>query len=129
VTAFQVGWALLHHDLCRHAAQTLADVLGRLECVDRDVQWSLQLLRRDLLRHLADGEPWRAAPALDAVLTLDTTAWAVLAGLIGECPALHMALLAPQRRLDPAALTFASCNADIAAARAYLATLESRLSG
>jgi hypothetical protein len=129
VTAFQAGWTLLFQDVCRHAARTLADVLARLECADRDVQRSLKTLRRDLLRHLRNGEPWLAAPALDALLALDTIAWAVLVGLIAECPAVHAAMHATYHKIDPTAVTFVSGNADIAAVRAYLANLESRLTG
>jgi hypothetical protein len=129
VTAFQIGWTLLYQDVCRHAARTLADVLARLECADRDVQWSLQTLRQDLLRHLGNGEPWLAAPALDALLALDTIAWAVLVALIAECPAVHVAMHSTQHKIDPTAATFVSRNADIAAVRVYLDTLESRLAG
>jgi hypothetical protein len=127
LTAFRIGWSLLHHDVCRHAARVLADALAGIECVDRDSQWALQTLRHDLLRHLDAGQPWRAASALDAILALDTAAWAVLQALIAECPAGHAAMSGTQRQIDPAAVTSLSRNADIAAVRAYLETIASRL--
>jgi Family of unknown function (DUF6178) len=130
VTAFQVGWAVLHRDLCRHAATTVIDVLEDLECDDRDVQGSLQTLRRALLRHAANGEPWRARPALDAILMLDPPAWAVLLALVAECPTLHAALTTRGRtRVDPSAFAFVARNSEIASARQYLASLATTLTG
>jgi hypothetical protein len=131
VTAFQVGWAVLHRDLCRHAATTLAGVLADLECDDRDVQWSLKTLRREVQRHVADGEPWRARPALDAILMLDPPAWAVLVALVAECPTLHAALTTRGRapRIDPAAFAFVARSSDISAAHEYLASLGTALTG
>ncbi|HJZ77323.1 MAG TPA: DUF6178 family protein [Vicinamibacterales bacterium] len=132
VAAFQVGWAVLDRDLCRHGAAVLIDVLADLECSDRDVHWALQTLRRDLMRHLRDGEPWRAREALDAILMLDAPAWAVLRALIDECPTLHATLDSSRRqplRVDPAACTFVARNREIGAAREYLASLSSTLAG
>jgi hypothetical protein len=130
ITAFQAGWGLLHRDVCRHAAQSLVAVLATLHCPDRDLQWSLQTLRRDLIRHLDAGAPWRACEQLDAILTLDAPAWATLLSLIAECPTLHAALMSPRLlRIDPAAASFIAGNAEIAIARAWLATLGSVLSG
>ena len=132
VTAFQIGWGLLHRDLCRHAAAALIDVLADLECVDREVQWALQMLRRDLIRHVRDGEPWRARQALDAILMLDAPAWAALLALLDECPTLHAGLAAsgrPALRVDPAAFTFVARNSEIASARRYLASLSGTLAG
>jgi hypothetical protein len=127
LTGFQIGWGLLHRDLCRHAAQMLAAALDDLACTDREVHWSLQSLRLELLRQLARGEPWRARPALDALLALDGAVWAVLRGLVAECPTLHPALRAGVLRVDPAAFTLVSANAHIAAARTYLASVRARL--
>ena len=128
-TAFRIGWTLLHHDLCCHAARTLVDVLGAVQCADREVEWSLRMLRQDLRRHLAGGEPWRARPSLDALLALDATAWAVLRSWIDECATMHPAMDRGARTIDPDACTFVACNAQIAAARTYLASLEAHLSG
>src|SRR5262249_49694908 len=70
VTAFQIGWTMLHRDVCMYAAQRLIAVLGEIRCTDRDVQLRLDGLRRDLLRHIRDGEPWRARNMLDVILML-----------------------------------------------------------
>jgi hypothetical protein len=129
-TAFQVGWAVLHRDLCRAGAAALIAALANLECADRDTQWALQTLRRELMHHLRNDEPWRARDALDAILVLDAPAWAVLRALIDECPAMHAALVAagrPRLRVDPAAVTFVARNSEIAVAHGYLASLTSAL--
>jgi hypothetical protein len=131
VTAFQIGWTLLDRDVCRYAASVLIDVLADLQCSDRDVQWSLQSLRQTLIGRLRDGTPWRARPALEALLVLDTSAWAVLQALIDECPAMHAVLTAPRAllRIDPAACTFIACNRDIATVRQWLVSLPVFLAG
>jgi len=130
VTAFHIGWSLLYQDLCRHAARALIDALAGIVCADRDLQWSLQTLRHDVKRHLAQGEPWHACDALDAIIALDPVAWAVLLALIAECPAIHAAIGASRvLSVDPRAIRFAACNADVAAARAWLTTLPAALGG
>jgi hypothetical protein len=128
VTAFQVGWAVLHRDVCLHGASVLVDVLADLQCSDRDVHWALQTLRRELMRHA--GEPWKARDALDAILMLDASAWAVLRSAIDECPKMH-GTLGPSRgarlTIDPAAFTFVACNADVAVVHEWLSSLTSTL--
>lgn len=131
VTAFQAGWSILHRDVCIHTAKQLIAVLGEIRCRDRDTWLRLESLRRDLIRHTSDGEPWRARDALDAILLLDAPAWAALLGLIDQCPVLHAALGASERRsktIDPAAYAFISRTNDIASVRAFLATLPTVLS-
>jgi hypothetical protein len=108
------------------------DVLADLECSDRDVQWDLETLRRELIRHVRNGDPWRVGEALDALLPLDAPAWAVLRGLISECPTLHDALSASGRarlRIDPSLFRFVASRRDIAIARDYLSALTSVLAG
>lgn len=130
VTAFGVGWALLHREVSMSAARALADVLGDLHCDDRDVQWSLQTLRRELIRCSQDGEPWRARGALEALLMLDAVAWAVLRAFLDECPTLHTAVVTRgSLSVDPASVRFVAANTDIAAARGWLAGLMSALAG
>src|SRR5262249_45110351 len=41
VTAFQVGWTILHRDVCMYAAQRLIDVLAEIRCRDRDIHLQL----------------------------------------------------------------------------------------
>ena len=132
VTAFRVGWTVVHRELCRGGAAAAIEALADLSCDDRDVQWALQTLRRELIQHLEDGEPWRARQSLDAILMLDAPAWAVLRALIDECPAMHAALIPagrPPLRVDPDAVTFVARNSDLAAVRAYLASLPATLTG
>lgn len=130
VAAFQVGWGLLHRDLCCHAAVVLIDTLASLECSDGDTQWSLQTLRRELIRHLRGGQPWLARSAIDAILLLDALSWAVLRALLDECPTAHPALTTPRTaRIDPSAFTFVARNSEIARVRAWLASLPAALAG
>jgi hypothetical protein len=132
VTPFRIGWSVLHRDLCLYATRTLVDVLADISCSDRDVQWALEALRRELTRHLRDGAPWRARQALDAILMLDPPSWAVLRALIAEYPTLHTSLTNTGPRalkLDPEAVTFAAGNADVATVRRYLASLAVSLTG
>jgi len=129
VTAFGIGRTVLQRDVCRHAAEALIDTLSEIECSDRDVQWSLQTLRRELIEHSRDGEPARAREALDALLMLDATAWAVLRAALDDFPAVHAASQGPLLRIDPDAIAFAATNTEIAAVRRYLASLASALTG
>ena len=132
VTAFQVGWTVLRRDVCVYTANMLVAVLAGLVLADRDTRLSIDRLRRDLIRHVAEGEAWRARPALDVILTLDASAWASLLGLIDEYPVLHAALDAGKRgarTIDPADVTFISQNSDIAAVHGFVAELASILTG
>jgi hypothetical protein len=126
VTAFQVGWAILHRDVCLHAARTLIRVLDTIHCGDRDIQLRLEGLRRDLMQHIRAGEPWRARDNLDVIITMDAPAWAVLVSLIDECPVMHAALAASRQRvltINPSEFTFISERSQIRIVDRYLATL------
>jgi len=126
VTAFQLGWAILHREVCLHAAHTLITVLDEINCRDRDLQLRLEGLRRELLQHLRAGEPWRARDNLDVIITMDAPAWAVLLGLIDECPVMHAALAASRQRvlkINPSEFTFISKRSHIRVVHEYLATL------
>jgi hypothetical protein len=129
VTAFQIGWAILHRDVCMYAAHELIDVLAGLRCPDRGIQLRLHGLRRELTRHAQDREPWRARHVLDAILMLDSRAWAVLAALIEEYPIMHSALHASQRAIDPSKIEFISQDSQLAEIRAFMAALPSLLTG
>jgi hypothetical protein len=113
-----------------HAAESLAATLQSIRCVDRDIQLRLDELRYELIRHIRDGEPWRVRAGLDAIIALDTAAWAGLLGLIDECPVLHAAA-GPSRksvlRINPTDFVFISQNAQIASVREFLAALPSVL--
>ena len=130
VTAFQVGWTILHRDVCMHVAAELIEILGVLHCSDRDIQIRLDGLRHALIRDTADGEPWRASEALDVLLSLDAPSWAGLRGLLDECPVIHAAITASRRALraiSPTDFTFISQRAQLGAVREFLSELPSRL--
>jgi uncharacterized protein DUF6178 len=130
VTAFQVGWTVLHRDVCMFAAERLIDVIAGLRCRDRGIQLRLHALRRELTRHVRDRAPWRARNALDAILMLDAPAWAVLLALIDECPVMHAAIRASQRScraINAEDFEFISENSQIAVVREFMESLSSIL--
>jgi hypothetical protein len=132
VTVFQVGWTVLHKDVTMHAAKALLRVLAGLQCDDRDVQSGIVVLRAELSAGCRSGMPWRARDALDVIAILDTPAWAVLLGLIDECPVLHAALSAsrnPQvRSVSASAFQFISENSQITSIREFIQSLPETLS-
>jgi hypothetical protein len=132
IAAFQVGWTILQRDVCTFATNRLIDVLGTLRWPDRDIQLSLDRLRRELSRHVRTGEPWRTGDAMDALLMVDATAWAALQALIGECPVIHAGLRASrqsQLAVKATDFEFITHNGQIEAVRGFLADLPSVLSG
>lgn len=132
VTAFQVGWTVLHRDVGMYVAQHLIGVLVEIRCSDRDIQFQLDGLRRELAQGLGNREPWRARDALDVILMLDAPSWAALVALIDECPVIHAALDAPRerrRKIHPTDFAFISQNSQIAAVREFMASLPAALTG
>jgi hypothetical protein len=134
VSVFQVGWRVLHADVCMFVTEHLIGILGGFRCRDRQTQAGLDDLRFELSKHWRAGTPWRAADALDVVATLDLPAWAALLGLVAECPVVHAALTASVRRtrllsIDPTAFEFISDNQHIADVRAFVEGLPSLLRG
>ena len=61
ISVFQVGWTVLHRDVCMYAAERLIDVLAQLRCDDREIQAGLDALRIELARQCATAR--RGAPA------------------------------------------------------------------
>ena len=126
VTAFQVGWTILHRDVCVFAAERLIDVLATIRCTDRDIHLRLDGLRHELIRHVGNREPWRARHSLDVIIMLDAPSWAALLALIDECPVAHAALAASRQRsrtINPTDFEFISQNSQIAAVRDFMASL------
>jgi hypothetical protein len=126
ITAFQIGWAVLHRDVCVYSAQRLIDVLAGIRCSDRDIDLRLDALRRQLIQHVRDREPWRSRNALDVILMLDAPSWAAVLALIDECPVIHAALRASRQRrrtISPTDFEFISENGQIAAVREFMASL------
>lgn len=130
ITAFQVGWTILHRDVCMLTAARLIDVVADIRCTDRDIHLRLNGLRRELAQHVRDRAPWRARNALDVIVMLDTPSWAALLGLIDECPVMHAAVGASQRRcraINAADFEFIAENKQIAAVHQFLESLPSTL--
>jgi hypothetical protein len=94
VTAFEVGWAVLHDDVCMFVAEQLTLALTNLRCADTEIDEELQALRMELMRQRGAGTPWRARDALNVIATLDMPAWVSVLGLMGECPVLPAAVAA-----------------------------------
>jgi hypothetical protein len=131
VSVFQVGWAVLHDDVCMYTAERLIGVLSRLRCGDRETQTELDALRIEMTRHWRAGAPWRARDALDVMAILDMPAWATLLGLIDECPVIHAGMgVSPgsrTREISATAFEFISGNRQIAAVHEFMRLLPERL--
>src|SRR4029079_16172748 len=94
VTAFEVGWSVMHQDVRLFVAQQLISTIQDLHSVDRDLQRELLALRRTLVKHRNAGTPWLALGATEVLATLDVTAWTSVCGLLDECPVVPEALTA-----------------------------------
>jgi hypothetical protein len=94
VSAFEVGWTVLHEDVGMFVAEQLVSELSDLRCSDADIQEGLDALRIELTKQREAGTPWRARHALDVIAMLDTPAWVSVLGLLDECPVLPAALTA-----------------------------------
>jgi hypothetical protein len=127
VSVFQVGWTVLHDDVIMYAAAQLIEVLTHLRCEDGEIQAGLDSLRLGMARQLRVGTPWRARDALDVIASLDMPAWAVLLGLIDECPVIHAGIAAGRqsgtRAVSASAFEFISENSQIASVREFLQSL------
>jgi hypothetical protein len=130
IAAFQVGWAVLHRDLCLYVSERLIDVVANLRCPDRDIHMRLLALGRELTRHVRDRAPWRARNALDVIVMLDAASWAALLALIDEFPVMHAAVRASQQSchaIDAADFEFISHNGQIESVRRFMESLPSAL--
>ncbi len=133
VTVFQVGWTLLHDEVCVATAACLLDVLAALPAHDPDTQAGVADLRATLRRYLRAGTPWQSRDALDVLATLDLPAWSTLLALIAECPVLPATIdpASPKgrRTVDPSAFRFIAERRHIAAVHAFLEALPEALRG
>jgi hypothetical protein len=130
VSVFQVGWTVLHEQVCLYAAEHLVKTLDEIRCDDREIQSGLDTLRTEMAEQRQAGAPWRARDALDVITALDMPAWAALLGLIDECPVIHAGLAARDRRtraVSASAFEFISENRQIAAVREFMRTLPDTL--
>jgi len=131
VSVFQVGWKVLYDNVGMYAAKQLIEVLGNMQCADRELQRDLDALRIELSKHWRAGTPWYARDALDTIATLDLLAWAVLLALIDECPALHAGVGASQKSgtlsVSASDFEFISENSQIASVCEFLLSLPETL--
>jgi Family of unknown function (DUF6178) len=127
VGVFQVGWTVLHDDVSMYSAAQLIEVLTHLQCGDGEIQAGLDSLCLEMGRHSRAGAPWRARDALDVIASLDLPAWAVLLGLIDECPVIHAGIAAGResrpRAVSASAFEFISENSQIASVREFMQRL------
>jgi hypothetical protein len=133
VTAFEVGWSVLHQDVSLFVAEQLISTLDDLHCVDRDIQRGLVTLRRTLVKQRDAGTPWLARDAAEVLAMLDMTAWISVLGLLDECPVLPAALTANLEgrttTVSPTAFDFISTAAQIGDIRNFMRKLPDVLSG
>ncbi len=94
VSAFEVGWAVLHENVSMFVAGQLLHALPHLRCSDAHIQEGLKTLRIKLRKQRDAGTPWHAREALDVIAMLDMPAWAGVNGLLDECPVIPAALTA-----------------------------------
>ena len=132
VTAFEVGWSVLHQDVSLFAAEQLISTLIDVDCVDRDIRRGLVALRRTLVKQRDAGTPWRARDAAEILAMLDMTAWISVLGLLDECPVLPAALTAVLEgrttTVSPTAFDFISTAAQIGDVRNFMRKLPDVLS-
>jgi Family of unknown function (DUF6178) len=131
VSVFEVGWTVLHENVCMYAAERLIDVLTSFQCEDRATQAGLDTLRMTMTRHWRQGTPWRALEALDVIAILDIPAWAALLALTGEFPVLHAVIPASLAghagQVSASAFEFISENSQIAVVHHFMQSLAERL--
>ena len=127
ITAFQVGWTVLHGDVSMFAAERLIRVLDEVRCSDHDLQLGLYVLRRELHKQLQAGTPWRARGRLDVLATLDLPAWAALQALFDQCPVMlaNVSRSHDRRRytVNPSEFQFIADARHIAAVHEFLLSL------
>lgn len=132
VTVFKVGWSVLHANVSMVVSEQLLDALTGIECSDREIEFGLHVLRRELTRHGRAGAPWRARAALDVLASLDMPAWAALLGLIDELPVMLANVGRPGAwrplTISTSAFEFISSNRQIADVLDFLDSLPRLLS-
>jgi hypothetical protein len=131
VTAFEVGWAVLHEDVCLFVAGQLIVTLTDLRCADTEIQDGLHTLRIELMRQRQAGTPWRVRDALDVIAILDMPAWTTLLGLMDECPAIPEMLVATLEgrtgAVSATAFEFISTTSQIGTVQEFMARLPDTL--
>ena len=127
VTAFEVGWSVLHQDVSLFAAEQLISTLADVESFDPDIRRGLVALRRTLVKERDAGTPWRARDAAEILAMLDMTAWISVLALLDECPVVPAALTAilegRTTTVSPTAFEFICTAAQIGDVRIFMQKL------
>lgn len=130
VTVFRLGFHVLYAEVSLEVARGLVAVLADLKVSDTAIQRDLQELRRRLSSQLEAGTPWRERDNLDVVAVLDLPSWAVLTGLLDECPVLPKHWSRRERPLRVSSeLEFISENGQVERVLEFVRSLPSRLAG
>jgi hypothetical protein len=131
VTAFAVGWSILHEDVTRLVVRRLLATIDALRCTDSSTLLALHALARQVRAHR--DTPWLASDALDVIAILDMPAWTSLIGLFGECPVVPAALTATVEgrvgAIDAGAFDFIATKEQLEVVRVFLTRLPALLSG
>ena len=133
VTAFEVGWSVLHQDVSLFAAEQLISTLDRCSTASIATSGAGSVaLRRTLVKQRDAGTPWLARDAAEVLAMLDMTAWISVLGLLDECPVLPAALTAilegRTTTVSPTAFDFISTAAQIGDVRIFMRKLPDVLS-
>ncbi|MEZ5291001.1 MAG: DUF6178 family protein [Vicinamibacterales bacterium] len=132
VTAFEVGWSVLHHEVGLAVAARLAAILADVRPADSALQRDLATLRRRLADGLEAGTPWLARPASEVLAELDIAASIGLQGLLEECPIVPAAMTAildgRASSISPTAFDFVATRGQIDEVHAFMARLPDLLS-
>jgi hypothetical protein len=131
VDIFQVGWVVLHQEVCLYSAEHLVGVLTHLRCDDHHLRAELGKLRVEMVAQWRKGTPWRAHAPLDVIAILDSPTWAALLGLTSECPVMHAAIDASRNArtltVSASSFDFISENRQIASIHEFMSSLAGRL--
>ncbi len=130
VTVFRLGFHLLHAEVSLEVARGLVAVLADLKVSDATIQRDLVELRYRLSSQLKAGTPWRERDNLDVIAVLDLPAWAVLTGLLDECPVLPKRWARRERQLRVSSeFEFISENGQVERVLEFVRSLPTRLAG
>jgi hypothetical protein len=132
VTAFEVGWSILHRDVSLFVADSLIATLAGLRSADADTFRDLRALRRRLVKEREAGTPWLARDAAEVLTMLDMSVWISVVGLLDECPVLPAAVTAVVEHrtsaISQTAFEFISTPAQIGGIRVFMRMLPGLLS-
>jgi hypothetical protein len=127
VSAFEIGWSVLHGDVSMFVATQLLAALRDLRCSDPDIVKGLKALRIELRKQHKAGTPWKARQALDVIAMLDVPVWISLLGLLDECPAIPAALTATLEgrtgKVSATEFEFIATRRQLAKIRAFMARI------